>query len=218
MRAAVHDRFWSTGGGGERFAAGIAQALAVHHQVELFSVEPLDLAALSERLSVDLRGVTVRIIGDDLDAVQRESADLDLFVNASYLSSERSSAARSIYVVHFPAALHGADDWRRRASRVVDERTRALRLPVTGVAGLHPSERIGRHSVRWTDGQAIFEVEAPPAVRSTVRVVLGRYLPGGHEPVEVEVLVDGRAEASRRLAPRRSRLDRRTVEVVEAHR
>lgn len=217
MRAAVYDRFWSTGGGGERFAAGIAEALAADHDVELLSIEPVDLGALSERLSCDLSQVRLRLIDDDLDAVERATEDLDLFVNASYLSSERSSAARSIYVVHFPAALHGADSLRRRLTRRVDERTRGRRAATTEVGGMHPSERTTRHSIRWTDGGGEVDVHLPPGVRAPVYVSIGRYLPGNVDPVEVEVRADGRLLGSTVVSPVRSRFDRRRVIVISGH-
>lgn len=214
MKVGVYDRFWSTLGGGERFAAGIAEALAQDHDVELLAIEDVDLAVLGERLGCDLGGVTVRQIGDDLDAVESATADLDLFVNASYLSSERSSAGRSVYVVHFPAALHGADAPLRKATRWIDERTRRWRHPVTDLSGLHPWERASRHSIRWTDGHARLAVSLPPAVSVPVHVVLGRYLPGTLDPVEVEVLADGRRIAGGTLTPVRSRFDQRRVQVL----
>ena len=37
MKVAVYDRFWPTAGGGEKFAAGIAAALAGDHDVHLLS-------------------------------------------------------------------------------------------------------------------------------------------------------------------------------------
>ncbi|QGG95842.1 glycosyltransferase family 4 protein [Actinomarinicola tropica] len=214
MKAGVYDRFWSTLGGGERFAAGIAEALAEEHDVELLAIEDVDLDVLGERLGCDLAGVGVRRIGDDLDAVERATADLDLFVNASYLSSERSSARHSIYVVHFPAALHGADSPRRRLTRAVDESTRRWRHRVAGRSGLHPWERASRHSIRWTDGRAVLDAELPPATRVPVHVVLGRYLPGNIEPVDVEVRADGQTIATGALTPVRSRFDQRRVTVL----
>lgn len=217
MRAAVYDRFWSTGGGGERFAAGIAEALAAHHDVELLSIEPVDLGALSERLSCDLSQVQVRLIGDDLDAVEQATVGLDLFVNASYLSADRSAATKGIYVVHFPAALHGEDSLRRKVTRRIDESTRPRRAAVAAVGGLHPSERTTRHAIRWTDGCAELDVHLPPGVRAPVHVVLGRYLPGDVGPVPVEVTADGRPLGSTVVEPVRSRADRRRVVVVSGH-
>ena len=42
MRIAVYDQYWSTLGGGEQFAGGIAAALADHHDVTLVGPEPID--------------------------------------------------------------------------------------------------------------------------------------------------------------------------------
>jgi hypothetical protein len=37
VKVAVYNRHWSTGGGGEKFAAGIAAALAAEHDVVLIA-------------------------------------------------------------------------------------------------------------------------------------------------------------------------------------
>ena len=57
MRIAVYDRYWSTLGGGEQFAGGIAAALRSHHDVDLVGPEPIDTGRFAERLSIDLAGL-----------------------------------------------------------------------------------------------------------------------------------------------------------------
>ena len=44
QKVAVYNRHWSTGGGGEKFAAGIAAALAAEHDVMLIAHEAVDTA------------------------------------------------------------------------------------------------------------------------------------------------------------------------------
>src|SRR4030095_10881224 len=100
VKVAVYDRYWPTGGGGERSAAGIAAALAGPHDVALLSHAELDRDWLGERLDLDLSGVGVDVV-DDL-GVTAASEAYDLFVNASYLSWDASRARHGLYVVHFP--------------------------------------------------------------------------------------------------------------------
>ncbi len=46
MRVAVWNEFWSTLGGGEKYAGSIAEALRPHHDVELLGPDPIDVALL----------------------------------------------------------------------------------------------------------------------------------------------------------------------------
>ena len=79
-RIGVYDRYWPTGGGGEKFAAGIAAALADEYRVELLAHEPVDRDWLGERLALDLSAVEVRLVPEPAGAVSRASGDYDLFV------------------------------------------------------------------------------------------------------------------------------------------
>lgn len=215
MRIAVYDRFWSTIGGGERFAAGIAEALAGRGDVVLLAHHDVDLEVLGERLGVDLSAVGVEVVGDDPDAVTRASSSFDLLVNASYLSADRNAAAHGIYVVHFPARFDlPRSRTRQRLVGAVRPALTAGMVPAELVAGAHPAEPMRRHTIRWTGGDARIEVAAPAGRVVPVRVLLGRYLPGDLDPVDVEVLVDGRTQAATRVVPVRSRFDRRRIHPV----
>ena len=57
MRIAVYDHYWSTLGGGEQFAGGIAAALRADHEVELIGPERIDTDRFAERLGIDLDGL-----------------------------------------------------------------------------------------------------------------------------------------------------------------
>ena len=63
VKIAVYDRYWSTAGGGEKYAAGVASVLAAEHDVTLLAHEPVDRDWLGERLAVDLSGVGCRAGG-----------------------------------------------------------------------------------------------------------------------------------------------------------
>lgn len=100
-RVAIYNLYWSTYGGGEQVAGAIAQALSHDHEVTLLGPEPIDLATTIGRLGIDLSGCGYRQVVDD-DAASTASADYDLFINTTYLSSAVNRAPAGLYYVHFP--------------------------------------------------------------------------------------------------------------------
>lgn len=100
-RAAVYNLYWSTYGGGEQVAGAIAQALMSDHEVVLLGPEPIDIDTTIARLGVDLTGCGYQRVVDDLTA-SAASADFDLFINTTYLSSAVNHSAAGLYYVHFP--------------------------------------------------------------------------------------------------------------------
>lgn len=115
LRVAVFNLYWSTFGGGEQVAGSIAAALAEQHQVDLLGPQPVDVAAMRERLGVELSGCGYREVVDDKTASEA-SADYDVFVNCTYLSTATNRAHIGLYYVHFPEPPVGA---RRRAMRAM---------------------------------------------------------------------------------------------------
>lgn len=205
MKIAVYNQHWATAGGGERFAGGIAEALARRpgRQVSLVAHSAVDTDGLSERLQLDLSGVTVEVVGPAPEAVTAASGRADVFVNASYASDIPSAAPRSMYVVHFPVT---STDEPSRARRLLADAGRRLDPGGGGVVvrdGLHPREWVGRLPVRWTTGEAVLEVPG----ENPVTVLLGRLQPAVAGEVQVEALVGGRVVARAEVAPRSSRVD-----------
>jgi glycosyltransferase involved in cell wall biosynthesis len=207
VRIAVYDRYWSTGGGGEKFAAGIAAALAGEHEVDLVAHEPVDLGWLGERLHLDLAKLGVVEAPDHAGGVTAASADYDVFVNASYRSGDPSRAGRGVYVVHFPGP---------RPTRV--ERTRHRLAGAVGAVGgavvldegFYLPEGETRPPLRWTAGEATLRVTARAgAGRVPVVVLLARVLPPAVTPMEVTAEVDGATVGRAVVEARTSRLDRR---------
>ncbi len=209
MKVAVYDRYWSTGGGGERFAAGIAAALAGDHDVRLLAHGDVDLGWLGERLHLDLSGVGVDVLDDDL-GVTRASAAYDLLVNASYLSWDANRARHGIFVVHFPGPRPGGAE---RARRWVAGH--AAGVLAAGGARVELGERFYTpestrlHGIRWTGGDAELLVSSEHGGPVPVTVLLGRYLPPSVGPVEVRAEVDGEVLGRAILDTPASRLDRR---------
>lgn len=101
MRVGIYDLYWSTLGGGEQQAGGIADALSAEHTVELLGPEAIDLDLLRDRLGLRLEQVTFRTILDEY-AASIASADYDVFVNHTYRSMAPNLARHGVYFVMFP--------------------------------------------------------------------------------------------------------------------
>ncbi len=158
MKIAVYDQYWSTLGGGEQFAGGIAAALRDHHDVTLVGPDAIDTTRFAERLGIDLSGLALQRIDQESD-VSVLSSDYDILVNCTYQSTAVNRAAHGIYVVHFPGEVAGAGQRRKDDVRQAIGR----RFPPTAVlrSGFHQPDRRG--AVRRTDGAAVVDVYAPPS-------------------------------------------------------
>jgi glycosyltransferase involved in cell wall biosynthesis len=211
MKVAVYDGYWETGGGGEKFAAGIAAALADEHDVSLLAHGDVDTDWLGERLQLDLSGVGVDVQPSDAGAVSHASAHYDLFVNASYRSGDPSRARRSLYVVHFPGPAPGPIE--RTQARLTGRVSRILDggATVTFGDGFYLPERARLHTIHWTSGEATLTVTAPAEGGGTLPVVvlLGRFVPPEIGPVDVVADADGQVVGRATLSAPRSRADRR---------
>ncbi len=209
MKVAVYDRYWSTGGGGEKFAAGVAAALASHHDVHLMAHEPVDLDWLGERLMLDLSGVSVDVLDDDL-GVAGASAAYDLFVNASYLSWDANRARHGLFIVHFPGPR---PDRAEQARRWVAGRAGGALASGGATVELgdrfYTPESTRLHGIRWTDGDAELVVTSAEGGIVPVTVLLGRYLPAEVAPLEVTAEVDGAVVGRAVVDSPASRRDRR---------
>ncbi len=106
MRVGIYNRYWSTQGGGERYAGTIAEALRDTADVDLIGVESIDVAKLGAGIEVDLDGARfVRWPPLACSRLVPFTRSYDLLINATYGSSMRSQARRSAYVVLFPHTL-----------------------------------------------------------------------------------------------------------------
>jgi glycosyltransferase involved in cell wall biosynthesis len=191
VKVAVYDRYWATGGGGEKFAAGIAAALAPDHDVRLLAHTDVDVAWLGERLHLDLGAVGVDVLDDDL-GVTRASAAYDLFVNASYLSWAANRARHGMFIVHFPGPRpHRAEQARRWIAGRARGALAAGGVTVELGERFYTPESTRLHGIRWTGGDAELVVTSAAGGRVPVTVLLGRYLPAAVAPLAVTAEVDG---------------------------
>jgi glycosyltransferase involved in cell wall biosynthesis len=157
VRVAVYDAYWSTLGGGEQFAGGIAAALARQgNAVDLVGPDPVDPGRFAERLGIDMGGLGYRPIGQESD-VTSASAEYDLLVNCTYQSVADNRAAHGLYVVHFPGRWRRTDRWKDQGRRLLGRR-----LPADVVLRRGFYQPDGDRPGRRTDGASLVDVYAPP--------------------------------------------------------
>jgi glycosyltransferase involved in cell wall biosynthesis len=201
MKVAVYNAHWSTLGGGEQLAAGVATALAGEHDVDLLVLEPFNAAAASERLGVNLTGLSQRVIEETTQSLLAASASYDVLVNSSFSSQLPSAAKRSIYYVHFPIPYD--EQW--TVFRVAQ---RALG-PLVGrgdgwtewASGFYEREFPG--DGRWTERDARLHLFAAVGTKHAAGVDLNaRHWPKDREP-HVLVTADGRTLFEGRMGARR---------------
>ena len=207
MRAGVYNRYWETGGGAEKYGGAVAQILSADGPLDLLSHDPVDVDWLADRLRLDLSHVDVRLVDDMAGEVTRASGDYDLFVNVSYMSSDRAASPASLYVVHFPTPLEGRlGPVRRQLARLVEPRRDEIApVAVEWGEGFHGREG-GNRGVAWTNGRAQLRLRTKPGVPTAVEFVFGNLLPPALGSVTVGIEVDGEVVTEVELAPPSSRV------------
>ena len=219
MKVAVYNKYWTTGGGAEKYGGLIAQVLSRHHDVALLGPDDFDPAALADRLDLDLAGVTTRVIGTHLGALRWVSHEYDLVVNVSFMSHEGVASRHSIYVVHFPAEVSKDLSAAQKAViRTLGPLVRPESVNTEWGEGFFPREG-RRPRYFWTSDEAAFYLE-PKAGGGPVplRLVFCHRRPAGTGPVEVTIRIDDEEAARFTLPEPTSTLERRrrVPVVVEA--
>jgi len=189
VRIAVFNEHWETYGGGEQFAGGIAQALSLHHDVDVLTHGELDPVLLESRLGLDLSRTRERVVSKREFEFIRDTAEYDLLVNCSFMSHMPNGARHGLYVVHFPSRRGGMSGRARaRALRTAVRRSRLEEIVIHDAAGLHPLEADGRS--RWTERKAQIELFVPAGEEVALELSLSsRHWPIGSRP-QVTVTLD----------------------------
>jgi glycosyltransferase involved in cell wall biosynthesis len=218
VRSRVYNRYWSTGGGAEKYGGVIAELLSHRGPVELLTHDPLDLDWLAERLRLDLSRCTALVIDDTPRALTEAAGEVDLFVNVSFMSRHPAPHERSLYVVHFPTALDGhLPSWKKAIARNTRRfGGRSLAMSFEWGDGFHHRDG-GRRAVAWTDGEATIRVVTEPDYPVPVRLVFGFQRPDAAGPADLRIDVDGEEAASADLERPPTKLERaigRSVSVT----
>lgn len=216
MRVAVYNAHWTTLGGGEQLAGGVAAALADAHEVELLVREPFDPIIASERLGLDLGDLPQVVISQGTRSILEASAHYDLLVNTSFGSTFASRAPRNLYYVHFPMP------------NPLRSRFEAVTWPFAAVNPLaHWIEREEGFWLpefpgngAWTKGDATIDLVLPRGIRLPFALSLSaRPWPADlvpHATVRVgdDVVFDGEVGRARRVAISTSVVGRGVVDPV----
>jgi glycosyltransferase involved in cell wall biosynthesis len=206
MRVGVYNRYWSTGGGAEKYGGVIAEQLARHNEVDLLGHDGVDRDSLAARLQLDLAEVKIRELDDSSGAVTRASRDYDLFVNVSYMSADRAANPHSLYVVHFPTSPEGHLS---RTQRFAVRHLGALRtsavMEMEWGTGFYHRDRAARGPF-WTNGDATLRITTPPGRSRRVQLVFGYHRPPQLAPTTARIEIDGETAALVRLERPRNRL------------
>ena len=187
MKAAVFNRYWHTGGGGEAYGAGLAHVLAQRAEVDLLGHRPVDTDWLAERLRIDLTGIGTQVVPDRPGAVTDAADDYDLFVNVSFMSGDLAPHPHSIYVVHFPNPPELGLSKRKKAVIRGLRAIGGLPAAVEYRSGFFERDS-GSRGVRWTTGEGVVRVTMPARGATPVTFVFGAGRPA---PTTVAVEADG---------------------------
>jgi glycosyltransferase involved in cell wall biosynthesis len=191
MRVGLYNRFWRTAGGAEKYGGAIAEILQRDHEVTLLVNEPVDLDFVGERLQLDLSGVQQVEVPFRPGVVAATSADYDLFVNVSYMSSDRSKAPHGIYVVHFPATPEAAlGSLQRAAVRALTPLRGRMPVGMEWGEGFHHRDA-SRRSTMWTCGDASLRFFTEPGQQVPVELTFSDQRPAALRETTVQLLVDG---------------------------
>ncbi len=200
----MYNAHWTTLGGGEQLAGGMAAALGRAHDVELLVSHPFDAIVTSERLGFDLTGFPQVQIAHGTRAFLEASERYDVLANTSFGCTFPSRAARSIYYVHFPmpnllVSPGAVNRWRTTSIE-------PLSSWIEREHGFWLREFSGCGS--WTRGDARIDLQVPRGMELPFRLTLStRGWPHGRAPrvrvaLDDDVLFDGVVPRGKRIPVR----------------
>ena len=207
MKAAVYNRWLHQRGGGERHAAMAAAVLARRFEdTRLVTHRGIAREDLESALNLDLSNVRIEVIPAlPPNRFAEYTSQFDLFVNASFMTSQPSAAHRSLMLVLFPSPIERG--WTARLRRKVGEMLiRQLLLPewLDGFYDVHP---LGRGWFRYTTDRAVVRIPWPPGRTSAnVEIIAGNFR--SDEPLPVRCLADGDLLVERTFEPRPGEFER----------
>ena len=209
-RATVFNRYWPTGGGGEKYAATVASVLAERFDTRIAGPDHVDLGWLGERLRVDLSDVSFQMVEARLAAgrARLDPDPPDLFVSVSYMDDRPAPTRSSIYVVMFPHPLDAQlGPMRRTAVDLFRRHASDIAARMTWGEGFHIRDPLASsRAPTWTDGAAELFFETDPEHRVEVEITFGHHRPPATLPAEVQIEVDGEIVASTTLTEQPGRL------------
>ena len=192
MRAAVYNRWLHTMGGGERHSCMAAAVLAGDRPVDLVTHRAVDRDELAARLNIDLSNVTLKVIPalppNRFIAFTR---DYDLFVNASFMSSQPSAARKSIMLVLFPSPIENTLWARIRRSAGMFLIKELLLAEYRD--GFYDIQELGRGWFRYASDESTVRVRTPRnSGELEIDMICGNFRPAGLGAISASCRVGSR--------------------------
>lgn len=98
-RIGIYNEFWESRGGGELRALHVAQQLTTFGDVYLISQRHLDINDLCRHFGMSAGELKLAVVPE---FSEKDTADVDIFVNTAFNSKIYSRASKSAYLVSFP--------------------------------------------------------------------------------------------------------------------
>lgn len=198
MKIGIYNYWLSTLGGGEKVTAVMADALSQHYQVELLTPEPISKSLLEERINVDLKKVSLRLINQENQGALDFTGDYDLFINTTHGSALPTKCKRNLMYVYFPLKLIGSSLLKRRLKAFFFRRFRYAHPR----EGLYPAERYKHLVFRWTEPHASLRIPLPRhAHQSLLELSVRGYRPKDAAPARFRLKIAGEEFAAAQLLP-----------------
>jgi len=104
MKIGIYNANLHTMGGGEKHIGVVAEFLSKNHHVEFICSQDVDKEILSKKLNLNLSNVSILPLGLEHDDIKysEASANYDLFINCTYLSTLENKCKQGIMLVWFP--------------------------------------------------------------------------------------------------------------------
>ncbi len=105
--AIIYDKWLDSLGGGEMVACHIAKFLKENgYSVTIVCRKIVPLKAITDKLNINLKGITFTEIWNDEKKLQELTTNKDLFINISFIDYSVGKAKRNIYYAHFPTPTY----------------------------------------------------------------------------------------------------------------
>jgi glycosyltransferase involved in cell wall biosynthesis len=163
MKVAIFNKHLRTMGGGEKHMGAVAEYLSKDRgfSVDIITSENVSLDVLEQKLKVDLSFCNLIILEHCTEKIEAFSAQYDLFINSTYLSTMRPRAKKNVLLMFFPNIPLS---YFLAKSKIFKKFIGFLnRLnTVNHEKGFHHREKIGKYFRRkfgnWTDKSFSFSV------------------------------------------------------------
>ena len=164
-------------GGGERHSCMAAAVLAADRPVDLVTHRAVDRDRLAARLNIDLSNVNLKVIPAlPPNRFVDFTRDYDLFVNASFMSSQPSAAGKSMMLVLFPSPVENTL-WARIRKTVGMYLIKEMLLAEYR-DGFYDIQELGRGWFRYASDESTVRIGVPQNSRELkVEVVCGNFRP-----------------------------------------